>query len=82
MNIEDVGEDMTPYITKTNQITRLDPKFDDETFTQKLLKETHKHRKRIVQSTQYPDTMLFSDPETNILFLMSKKGLKIESNQK
>jgi hypothetical protein len=81
MKVYETGEDTHPYTIKENQITRLVPNIEDEIFSEKVKKEPHKNRKRIVQSKQYPEIMFYTDPETNCLFLLRREGLGQKGKQ-
>jgi ribosomal protein L31E len=59
-----------------NQITIIDPEFDEEIFTRSVKKMNHKFRVCMRHSKQHPKYMLYTDPQTNTIFILQKKGLR------
>lgn len=71
-----VTDEIMDLAQKENQITIIDPKFDEEIFTRNVKKMAHKFRVRLKHSKQHPKYMLYTDPQTNMIFVLLKKGLR------
>lgn len=75
-----MDRDPYDYEVVENKITFVDPRLRQNMFDKTVPKDTHKYRKRLVQSKQYPNLILGTDPQSSNIFIFDTQKLELKGN--